>query len=109
MNETESENQDFFTELGILIYESSNSYIATVVVDRNAPFISVADNGGSYSLMVYHKEAIAGDYKISVSCTENDETLGEITSSIDIKVTIESNKIESVTIDQIEQNTEESS
>ena len=57
--------------------------------------------------MIYHKEAIAGDYQLSVTCSENDETLGEITSSIDIKVTIVSNKIEPVTTDQKEQNIEE--
>ena len=91
-----------------MIYESSNSYTVTVEPDPNAPFISVVENGGSYSLMLYYKEAIAGDFTISIICTSIDDILGESTSSIDVKVTIISNKIEPVTTEKDDQAEDES-
>ena len=90
LNETEADNTDFYAELGFATIDSQNKFTTTVEPDRNAPFISVTEGiNGIYSLQVTTKEAIAGDFIVKVICLEDDPALGQTSSEIEIKITIE--------------------
>ena len=76
--------------MGFATIDSQNKFTTTVEPDRNAPFISVTEGiNGIYSLQVTTKEAIAGDFIVKVICFEDDPALGQTSSEIVIKITIE--------------------